>query len=48
MYIKTIKDIIDGMQENAELQVRKDGNIMPIKNCGFTKENNKTILFFNI
>ena len=48
MYIKTIKDIIDGMQENAEFQIRKDGNVMPIKNCGFTKENNKTILVFNI
>lgn len=48
MYIKTIKDIISGVQENAELQIRKDGNIMLIKNCGFTKENNKTILVFNI
>ena len=48
MYIKTIKDIITGMQEDAELQIRKDENIIPIKNCGFTKENNKTILVFNI
>ena len=48
MYIKTIKDIINGMPENAELQIRKDGNIVSIKNCGFTKENNKTILVFNI
>ena len=48
MYIKTIKDIIDGMPEYEELQIRKDGNVMPIKNCGFTKENNKTILVFNI
>lgn len=48
MYVKTIKDVINGMQENAELQIRKDGNIIQIKNCGFTKENNKTILVFNI
>lgn len=48
MYIKPIKDIINGMQENAELQIRKDGNVIPIKNCGFTKENNKMILVFNI
>lgn len=48
MYIKTIKDIVSGMPENAELQIRKDGNIIPIKNCGFTKENNKTILVFII
>lgn len=48
MYIKTIKDIITGMQENAELQIRKGKDTIPIKNCGFTKENNKTILIFNI
>lgn len=48
MNIKTLKDIITGMDDNAEIQIRQDGVIKPLKLSGFTKEKDKTILVFNI
>lgn len=48
MNIKTLKDIITGMDDNIEIQIRQDGIIKPLKQSGFTKEKDKTIFIFNI
>ena len=48
MNIRTLKDIITGMDDNIEIQIRQDGIIKPLKQLGFTKEKDKTIFIFNI
>ena len=48
MNIKTLRDIITGMDDNIEIQIRQDGIIKPLKLSGFTKEKDKTIFIFNI
>lgn len=48
MRVKTLKDILTGLDDDTEVQIRQNGIIKPIKPSGFIIENGKQIVVFNI